>query len=504
MLLPTALFFACQLDEHDPPTDRRRAVDDPKTEGEPGVIVLAGGGSEGEIGDTTAWSAALYATLLRGGDVTGDGSVSVAILSTAEETEWLPEYFASLGADVAVNFRVASREQAETAAAGVAASDAVFIKGGDQGEYYDLWNNTQLEAAIVSVSQAGGGVGGTSAGAMALAQFAFAGGADLVSADVLQDAATPYLDDVSDGTSGVHDDFMALVPAVVIDTHFTQRARLGRLAGILARVADEAAPTELFGLGIEERTGIVLLDQTATVLGEGSVTFLVPDPANAPTRVRGQPLVWPNLKLDRLTAGWAYDVATHTVDLDWPPDGTEAVVWDGETAPANANWSIDGSVPAHEERFAVVVKRAPQSYGTYAGIDDPVLGRAIGLVDAHDSDRRGANEESVFRGLYDYPGYTGFLVGDGGGIEPVVDDLARLRFVGGSGDADSAMSTIVLDTSAVTHRGLSPSPSLSDVGDSSLHAAALVGVRLHLLYSDVGEGLEYDVVNRAAEPPQSR
>lgn len=503
MFVPSLLFVACQLDEHGSLTDRRTNVDDPIPEGERGVIVLAGGGSEGEVGDTTAWSAALYATLLRGGDQTGDGLTTVAILSTAEESEWLAEYFVSLGADAAMNIRVASREQAESAAEAVNSADAIFIKGGDQGEYYDLWNNTSLEGAIIAVNESGGGVGGTSAGAMALAEYAFAGGADLISSDVLTDAHTPYLDDVSHGGSGIHNDFIGLVPAVIIDTHFTQRGRLGRLVGILARVVDEVNPSELLGIGIEERTGITLLNGTATVVGEGSVSFLVPDPTIAPTRLPGEPLVWPNHRLDRLTNGWEYDVSTRSAKLDWPPDGTDVVAWDGVPDRVSAYWGVDGNVPAHEERFGVVVKRAPQSYGTYAGIDVPVLGSAIGILDAHNSDRRGANEESAFRGLYDYPGYIGFLVGESTSILPNTSDLSRLRFVGNLGQDNPPMSVIVLDTSEITHRGLSPVASLSDTGDGSLHAAALVGVRLHLLFSEVGEQLEYDVVGRLILPPHS-
>lgn len=502
MVVPALLFLACQLDEDLVWADRKRTVNDPKPEDERGVIVLAGGGSEGEIGDENAWSSALYATLLRGGDRTLDGLTTVAILSTAEETEWLPQYFVWLGADSATNVRVSSREQAEAAAEVVAASDAVFIKGGDQGEYYDLWNNTALETAIIAVSAAGGGVGGTSAGAMALAEYTFAGGEDLISADVLADAQTPYLDDASTGGSGVHDDFLALVPAVVVDTHFTQRARLGRLAGILARVADESAPPGLLGIGIEERTGIVVLNDGASVLGDGSVTFLLPDADHEPIRERGQPLVWANIKLDRLTHGWEYDLAARAVNVDWPPDGTDLTTYIGTASPPDANWKVDGNVAEHEERFDTVVKRAPQSYGTYSGFDNPVLSTAVGILDAHNPDRRAANEEGVFRALYDYPGFMGFLVGESSSIRPSAAHADRLSFVDNPNDVAAPMSVIVLDTAEITHRSLSPSVSLSDVGDGSLHAAAQVGVRLHLLYSGVGEQLEYNVVTRQVEAPQ--
>lgn len=38
----------------------------------PGVVVLSGGGPEGDIGVTTDWSYSLYKKLIDNGDTTGD------------------------------------------------------------------------------------------------------------------------------------------------------------------------------------------------------------------------------------------------------------------------------------------------------------------------------------------------------------------------------------------------------------------------------------------------
>ena len=495
------LLLACRPDENGPPSAYGSSGDDSAGTSDGGVIVLAGGGTEGEIGDVSSWSSGLYATLLRAGDINGDGAVTVAILATGQESEWLPEYFVWLGATEALNVRVASRGDTDAAAQAVASTDAAFIKGGDQGEYYDRWNDSALETALISLHQAGGGIGGTSAGAMSLAQFAFAGGADLVSSDVLANAQTTYLDDVTDGTAGVHDDFLGLVPAAVIDTHFTQRARLGRLAGILARIADDSNPAALFGIGIEEQTGLVIQDGVGTVAGVGSVTFLLPDSAVAPTREPALPLVWPNLALDRLTQGWRYDVAARAVDIAHLPSTADSIAWSGESATPAGEWFADGHVLAHEERFAIVVRRDPEPFSTHAGSDLPVLGDAIGILDAHDGDRRGANEESLFRVLYDLVGHTGFLVGEGTSIERRAEMPERVRFIDTANLDLPPLATLVVDTSAVTLRGLSADVSVSDAGDGAMSAATLVGARLHVLYSGVGEQLEYDTVARAVVPP---
>ena len=103
--------------------------------------------------------------------------------------------------------------------------------------YYDLWNDTEVERAARAPWTAGGAVGGTSAGAMSLSEAALAE-VDPISADVMADSHTPYLDD-TDGGSGVHADFIGLLSGALVDTHFTERGRLGRLLGALARDREE-------------------------------------------------------------------------------------------------------------------------------------------------------------------------------------------------------------------------------------------------------------------------
>ena len=477
------------------PSPDGKATDTGATPLSAGVVVLVGGGSEGEVGDASAWSADLYRALLVGGDVTGDGRVTVAILASEAQDEWLPGYFEWLGADDAFNVTAGSRERADAVAETVAAADAVFLKGGDQGVYYDTWNDTALEAAIRAVGEAGGGIGGTSAGAMSQAGYALAGGQDLISRDVLEDAQTLYLDDTAGGSS-LHDDFLGTLPGVVIDTHFTTRGRLGRLAGTLAKVVDDAAPAALLGIGIEEQTGLVVADGVATVHGVGAVSFLVPGDA-APTREAGRPLVWSDLAFDRLTHGGAYDLDS----LEVVATGGAPVAWDGSAGAAEGEWYADGDWSPHEERFAVVVTRAPDAYAARAGTDVPVLADAIGIVDAHDSDRRGANEEALFRALYDHVGATGFLVGHGGSMQRTAEAPERVRFLDNPEANGAPIATIVVDTTGVTARSMSASPSVADAGDGSLHAVGLVGMRLHILYTPVGTGLVYDTVRRSVVQP---
>ncbi|HNC96024.1 MAG TPA: hypothetical protein PKW90_07860, partial [Myxococcota bacterium] len=155
-----ALLMACTAAPGTPPKDSA-PIPTPA-----GPVVLAGGGSEGDNGDPDSWSARLYKSLLEGGDVTGDGKLRVAVLSVEEEDDWLPRYWEELGADEAFNLQVATRADASdpTLEAELADVDAAFLKGGDQGEYYDRWNDSELEAGLLALRERGGGLGGTSAG----------------------------------------------------------------------------------------------------------------------------------------------------------------------------------------------------------------------------------------------------------------------------------------------------------------------------------------------------
>jgi cyanophycinase len=472
---------------------------DPEPAGGIGVVVLAGGGSEGDEGDGGAWSARLYGELLAGGDVTGDGRVRVAVLSTAEESDWLPRYFEWLGADEAFNLRVASAAEADSChvAGRIPGVDAVFIKGGDQGEYYDLWNNTQLETALRSLAlERGGGIGGTSAGAMSLAGHALAGGQDLVSLDVLEDACTPWLDDASDGGSGVHDDFLGIVDGALIDTHFTQRGRLGRLAGAMARALDEGAPPELLGIGLEQQTGLVLRDGEARVVGVGAVSFLQASEGSTLVRDCGHPLVFTELRLDRLTEGWVYDLATRS-PLE-PPADAWPVAWDGSAGSNAGDWAVYGDLPGNEERFAWVVERDPEPFALREGDDPPLLLEALGVLDAHGSEERAAAHEALFRAIVERPGTSGFLVAYGGMLDRSVERPAWVRFSDNDYvSSEPQAATIVVDSHGMDWASLAPQPSLYDKGDGSLHAGGASGLVVHVLADSVRTGLVYDVEARA-------
>jgi cyanophycinase len=144
----------------------------------------------------------------------------------------------------------------------LAAADLVFLTGGDQNRLREVLSDTPLQGALAASWRRGQVLMGTSGGAMAWGSRMLAGGS---SAEALDGQAAfetkPGLDQLPDW---------------LVDTHLTQKNRLGRLVVGLARGADRQ------GLGIDEQTMARLDGQTLTVHGTGAVHILRPAEAYPP------------------------------------------------------------------------------------------------------------------------------------------------------------------------------------------------------------------------------
>jgi cyanophycinase len=98
---------------------------------------------------------------------------------------------------------------------------------------------------------------------------------------------------------------LGLLPGVIIDQHFEQRNRLGRL---LALVAQSPA---LIGMGVDEDTAaLVSPSGVLEVIGKGSVTLL--DPARIQTDAyevkRHRPMMISGVVLHSLPSGYRFDL----------------------------------------------------------------------------------------------------------------------------------------------------------------------------------------------------
>ncbi len=129
----------------------------------------------------------------------------------------------------------------------------VYFTGGDQARITSCLQDTACDRCLHQRYAEGLVIGGTSAGAAMMPEMMIVKG----------DAETNPRVEV------VHmDRGMGFLPGVVLDQHFAQRGRLGRLLSALAQ-----QPVVL-GLGIDENTAILVKGDVMEVIGEGAVTLV--------------------------------------------------------------------------------------------------------------------------------------------------------------------------------------------------------------------------------------
>ena len=174
----------------------------------------------------------------------------------------------------------------------------IFMTGGNQLKLSGVICGTPFGEAIIAAHERGAVVAGTSAGASIQSSHMVAFGTG---------GATPKqrMTQVAAG--------LGLVASSVIDQHFDQRNRYGRLLMIVSQ------SPQLLGIGVDEDTAAIVEQvgehEVLRVTGRGSVTIF--DPArmvsNAHEARRSAPLLASGVILHMLPAGAAYDLTTRTL-----------------------------------------------------------------------------------------------------------------------------------------------------------------------------------------------
>ncbi|HZM67321.1 MAG TPA: cyanophycinase [Nakamurella sp.] len=257
-------------------------------------IVMPIGGAEDKIGRMT-----ILREVVR---LAGGPNASLVVLSTAsslgdEITHAYLQLFGSLGIRDVIGIRPESRAQAADAelVAAVDRSSAIFMTGGNQVKVATLVVGTPLGKAIVAAHRRGALVAGTSAGASICSTHMVSFGSG---------GSTPKfrIGQVSEG--------LGLLDGMIIDQHFTQRNRFGRLLALVA-----GNPAQL-GVGIDEDTAaIVRSDGLLEVKGRGVVTIV--DGADvvttAYTATGTQPLMMSGIRLHSLPRGAIFDLTARAL-----------------------------------------------------------------------------------------------------------------------------------------------------------------------------------------------
>ena len=232
-------------------------------------------------------------------DVSGGEGSRIVIIPTASKLEdtgrRYEKLFRKLGADEAKSLPLLSRDDAAKREwlDYIEKASGIFVTGGNQLRLTTILGGTPVAKAIRRANSRGVAVGGTSAGAAILSEHMIAFGAE---------GHTP------------HAGAVALVPGwgltnrILIDQHFRQRDRLGRLLTALAY-----NPFAV-GVGLDEDTAAFIdPDRVLRVVGTGALSIIDASElthSSIAEAKEGHPVCMTNVRLHVLTAGGMFDLET--------------------------------------------------------------------------------------------------------------------------------------------------------------------------------------------------
>lgn len=222
----------------------------PLTENHGQLVII--GGAEDKKGDSK-----ILREFVR---CAGGNQARIVIMTVATE---LPrevgnnyiDVFERLGAE---DVRVVDTEDREagsdqSALDAIKKATGVFFTGGNQARITSALKDTEIDKLLHERLLEGIVIGGTSAGAAMMPDMMI----------VVGDSETNPRIEIVEMEPG-----MGFLPGVVIDQHFAERGRLGRL---LSAVAQQPV---VLGFGIDENTAVVVKGNEFEVVGEGAVTVV--------------------------------------------------------------------------------------------------------------------------------------------------------------------------------------------------------------------------------------
>lgn len=253
--------------------------------------IIAVGGAEDKVSDARI--------LRRFVELAGGKDAKIAVIPTASQLadtgDRYETLFTELGAGRVRALPFESRADCERAdwLDKLAKATGVFLTGGNQLRLATTIGGTEVARALRTLNAAGVPVAGTSAGAAFLSEHMIAGG---------EDGPVPRANIVTLAPG------LGLTNRVIIDQHFRQRDRLGRLLTALAY-----NPFAI-GIGLDEDTAAIIgPDETVEVVGSGGITIV--DCADVEYSSMDQvgdhePVCLLGLRLHILTTGATYNLHT--------------------------------------------------------------------------------------------------------------------------------------------------------------------------------------------------
>lgn len=264
-------------------------------------FIVAVGGAEDKIGPAEI--------LRRFVEVSGGKHARIAIIPTASRLadtgKRYEKLFKGIGVEEARAISFADRADAsrDEWLKMLDAASGIFFTGGSQLRISTILGGTPVAKAVRKMNARGVAVGGTSAGAAVLSEHMIASG---------DEGATPKV-----GMATLSPGF-GLTNRVVIDQHFRQRDRLGRLLTALAY-----NPFAV-GVGLDEDTAAFINpDRVIEVVGTGAITVVDASSvghSSVATTDEGKPICFTNIRVHVLTHGATYDLEARVASPPPPPE----------------------------------------------------------------------------------------------------------------------------------------------------------------------------------------
>lgn len=260
------------------------------------------------------------AVLTRYVELSGKKACIAVVTSASGEPEELwkayEQVFKSLGVGECVQVKIRTREEAADPAylKLLEKVDAVFFTGGNQKRLLALLGGTPFHTALhEAFIKRGICIGGTSAGASAMSEHMLF--------EITEHSRQPQKGMVHLAAG------FGFMPRVIVDQHFSERGRLGRLLSVVAQ------NPYLLGVGIDENTALIVHRGAGIeIVGDGSVTLVDGTQmiSNYLDIDEHEHLELLNVRLHLLPNGAVYPRETggkpeKTKDHDLPPSLIEAV-----------------------------------------------------------------------------------------------------------------------------------------------------------------------------------
>lgn len=212
----------------------------------PGTLVIIGGHEDKE-GDCVI--------LKEVAKLANHGKLVLATVASEVPEDYYEEYkicFDRIGVEQLTHLYIADRTESadQDKLSMLDGVDGVFFSGGDQLRISSQIGDTAFETRIHDIYNRGGVIAGTSAGASVMSEIMLIRGSN---------SESHRIGDLHMAAG------LRLLRDVIIDQHFAERGRIGRLLGAVA------LNPRILGIGIDENTAIVVRDRKFAVLGSGAV-----------------------------------------------------------------------------------------------------------------------------------------------------------------------------------------------------------------------------------------